>query len=76
MGPCMCGDPYCGQCFPGANVKVACGCCGWKGQAADLVGDTSEGYESHTGDECPDCGCEVPVPDIGPDEPEGGDDGE
>lgn len=36
-GPCLCGDPYCGRCFPGTTI-VACHGCG-----EELVGPMAGG---------------------------------
>lgn len=49
MGPCLCGDPACGRCFPGATDLFCCTVCEWEGQRHEL--ESERGF-----DLCPECG--------------------
>jgi hypothetical protein len=55
-GPCLCGDPACGRCFPQNQVRVHCVDyeCGWHGRRYECgAEELSEGMV----DLCPECGC-------------------
>ena len=58
FGPCLCGDPACGRCFPGLQVPVRCPkeSCGWTGRLCDADGvpDEEPDAPSETG-YCPRC---------------------
>ncbi len=57
-GPCLCGDPSCGSCFPGGQTPVSCIDCGWEGRAYELGFLSDESSELDVEDACPECGSE------------------
>ena len=56
-GPCLCGDPACGACFPADQMLMICtqADCDWTGKRHECGSEElSEGIV----DTCPLCGCE------------------
>lgn len=70
MGPCLCGDPACGSCFPSGQVRVKCTstCCDWTGKVCDLGYTWPDESGDEDPDGCPKCGADVAPVDG--DEPE------
>lgn len=65
-GPCLCGDPACGRCFPAGQARMKCDNCNWHGPLCDCSweevpdGDRDGDYAVPlTVDTCPMCGCGV-----------------
>lgn len=53
MGPCLCGDPACGNCFPMGQVCMKCSKCAWTGKRYECgIDEVSE----RVIDTCPACG--------------------
>lgn len=51
-GPCLCGDPACGHCFPSGQARVRCVDCDWEGRRYECGGE-EQGDEVI--DTCPLC---------------------
>jgi len=64
-GPCLCGDPGCGRCFPAGQTPMVCPRCGWKGKSADVGWISQHSSEQDLDDGCPECGTVV-VEDLEP----------
>jgi hypothetical protein len=62
FGPCLCGDPACGNCFLSGQVRVACLNCTWVGRAHELEYVSEIGPESNY--VCPECGAKVEEDDL------------
>jgi hypothetical protein len=63
VGPCLCGDPACGSCFPSGQVAVKCTSCDWRGKQCDLGYEPDDEASQDEGlfdpDGCPECGADV-----------------
>lgn len=56
MGPCLCGDPACGNCFPMGQVCMKCSKCAWTGKRYECgIDEVSE----RVIDTCPACGADA-----------------
>ncbi len=61
MGPCLCGDPACGWCFPSGQVHIECPECGWEGKVCDIGFTSDEDSEFDVDNGCPKCGTVLEV---------------
>lgn len=53
-GPCLCGDPACGRCFPSGQTRMVCRACEWTGKRYECGCD--ESHYDVIDFFCPDCG--------------------
>lgn len=62
IGPCLCGDPACGSCFPSGQVRMKCECeqplnspaCVWRGKLHECENEDDNDPDFSR---CPLCGC-------------------